>query len=87
MLRRVAKWLRNPRRYVPLAIKLAQQPLCYPFRSAPFFLQGQMDISPRSRWHNPEFTVSTGGFYPKNSAVERRICDLEPKKPRAKKGK
>jgi O-methyltransferase len=39
-------------------------------------MQGQMDISPRARWHNCEFTKATGGFYPPNSGETRRIHDL-----------
>jgi O-methyltransferase len=36
-----------------------------------------MDISPRSLWHNPEFTATTGGFMIREDPVERRVCELE----------
>ena len=52
MLRKVLKLFTRPRQYVPLALKMAQQPLCYLFRRRPFFLQAQMDIHPKCRWHN-----------------------------------
>lgn len=38
-------------------------------------MQGQMDISPTSRWHNPDFARATGGFFPPGE--QRRICNLE----------
>ena len=47
-------------------------------KNTSFFLQGQMDISPRSRWYNREFEQETGGFFPENSREGRRIYDLEP---------
>lgn len=47
-------------------------------KNTSFFMQGQMDISPRSRWYNREFEEETGGFFPKSSRDGRRICDLEP---------
>jgi len=48
------------------------------FVNTSFFMQGQMDISPRSRWHDKKFVDDTGGFYPQNSEVERCIINLEP---------
>jgi len=48
------------------------------FRNTAFFMQGQMDISPRSRWYNRELVQETGGFFPAHSREGRRICDLEP---------
>jgi O-methyltransferase len=47
-------------------------------KNTSFFMQGQMDISPRSRWYNKEFEQETGGFFPKNSRDGRKIFDLEP---------
>ncbi len=78
MLSRVGRLLRDPRRHVPRLLKMTQQPLCYLLRRAPFFLQGQMDIHPRSRWHNPEFVELTGGFFPSADSAAREISDLEP---------
>lgn len=78
MIRQLTKLIRNPVRYVPLTFKVAQQSLSYLFRNGAFFLQGQMDISPRSRWFSPEFVARTGGFFPAGDRGARRICDLEP---------
>ena len=47
-------------------------------KNTSFFMQGQMDISPRSRWYNKEFERETGGFFPKGSRDGRKIHDLEP---------
>jgi len=78
MFQKFIKLIRNPKKYVPLAIKVVQQPLCYLFRNTAFFMQGQMDINLKSRWYNPELNEFTGGYFPKNNNVERRICNLEP---------
>lgn len=78
MFNKVARVLTNPQQYFPVAIKMTQQPLCYLFHRASFFLQAQMDISRKSRWHNPSFVDLTGGFYLKNDDVQRQICDLDP---------
>jgi O-methyltransferase len=47
-------------------------------KNTSFFMQGQMDISPRSRWYNQELVQETGGFFPKDSREGRCIHDLEP---------
>lgn len=47
-------------------------------KNTSFFMQGQMDINPRSRWYNRELVQETGGFFPRNSREGRRINDLEP---------
>jgi len=46
-------------------------------KNTAFFMQGQMDIGPRSRWYNRELEQETGGFFPKNGRNGREICDLE----------
>ena len=46
-------------------------------KNTAFFMQGQMDISPRSRWYNREFTQETGGFFPQDGQGSREIYDLE----------
>lgn len=38
-----------------------------------FRLQSQMDIHPRSLWHNPEFARETGGFFPPGDTAGRSI--------------
>jgi len=40
-------------------------------------MQGQMDISPDSRWYNKELVNRTGGFYPKTNGVHRQIHSLD----------
>lgn len=78
MIRQLKKLLRNPVRYAPVALKVAQQQLSYLFQHRSFFLQGQMDINPKSRWFSPEFVDRTGGFLPPADPVHRQISDLEP---------
>jgi O-methyltransferase len=73
----VRKLVTNPGRYLPIARKAALQQLCWMFKDASFFLQGQMDIHPKSRWHT-DFAQQTGGFFLKGDEVDRRICDLDP---------
>jgi O-methyltransferase len=46
-------------------------------KNTSFFMQGQMDISPKSRWYNKELERETGGFFPKNGRAGRQIRDLE----------
>ena len=48
------------------------------FQNRSFFLQGQMDINPKSRWNNISLRRETGGFYPKGDESKRQIKDLEP---------
>ena len=45
-------------------------------RHQAFRLQSQMDIHPRSLWHNPAFTRETGGFFPPSESPERRVTNL-----------
>lgn len=74
----LAKLLSNPARYLPVARKVLLQKLCWVFKDASFFLQGQMDINPRSRWyHGSEIVAKTGGLYLKADHVQRRVCDLD----------
>lgn len=46
-------------------------------KNTAFFMQGQMDISPRSRWYNRELAQETGGFFPQSDRSGREIADLE----------
>lgn len=77
MIRKLLKLFNNPTKYVPLAVKIAQQKLCPLFQGASFFMQGQMDINIKSRWYNPDFIELTGGFSPKGDQEQRQICNLE----------
>lgn len=79
MSRKILKLIKQPKRYVPLAAKTLQRRLCRLFQPTAFFLQGQMDINPKSLWHRPDFTFRTGGFFPKPEEAARRvILDLAP---------
>jgi O-methyltransferase len=48
------------------------------FSRTGFFLQGQMDIHPRSFWHNAPLCSSTGGFFPPDGNSGRSLSDVEP---------
>lgn len=76
-MNKLSKVIRNPKTYVLRAVHIMEQRLSYLLKNNAFFLQGQMDINPRSKWHNPEFVRTSGGFFPKNSS-ERIIVDLAP---------
>lgn len=78
MLRQLFKLVSRPRRYVPLARTVLQQKMSPHFQNTSFFLQGQMDIHPNSRWYVENFVASTGGFYPGDGSQDREICNLEP---------
>ena len=62
---------------IRLAKKL-QQSTTSLFQNTAFFMQGQMDIHPRSRWYNKEVANQTGGFFVAGDLVERSIVSLEP---------
>ncbi|MGB4548142.1 MAG: TylF/MycF/NovP-related O-methyltransferase [Syntrophales bacterium] len=79
MMDKIAKLIKGPGKYLPLFPKILLQHLCFLFRGSSFFMQGQMDINPRSRWYNPEFVRMTGGYGltgEKNG--KREIVDMEP---------
>lgn len=78
MVRKISKLMKNPRKYILLAITMLEQRISFLFKGNAFFMQGQMDINPKSRWHNPEFAKQTGGYFPKENETSRIICDLEP---------
>lgn len=46
------------------------------FKNSSFFFQGQMDINPKSVWHNPKFVNEFGGFFLKNDNIKREIVNL-----------
>jgi O-methyltransferase len=76
------KLVTHPGTYGPVALsrlEAAVQMRCARLvaRSA-FFMQGQMDIHPKSVWHNPAFRDQTGGFFLPGDDSERRIVDVDP---------
>ena len=77
-MKKVVKLFTNPKKYFPLLAVRAQKRLCSVFQNTPFFMQGQMDINPKSAWHSDEFRKLTGGYYPKDDRNGRAICNLEP---------
>ncbi len=70
--------LRDPARLTRLVRQIPLRSLTPVLRKSAFFLQGQMDIHPRSMWYKPDFVARTGGFYPPNDTQRRLIADLEP---------
>ena len=64
--------------YIARKLKKAQQHFTPWFRDSAFFMQGQMDIHPGSRWFNKDFVKRTGGFFPKGDSAGREIMSLEP---------
>jgi len=78
MIVKIKKFLAAPGYYGRQIRKRLIQALSYFFRGTSFYLQGQMDIHPKSRWHSTEFVASNGGFFPTDDNEDRQICDLEP---------
>lgn len=79
-MQKLLKLVNDPQKYFKLAINLTLQRLTRLFKNSAFFMQGQMDIHPKSRWHIPEFIENTGGFSPNpdETSVNRKIFNLEP---------
>lgn len=73
----LVKLLRDPAKYLPIIPRMVLHRFCGVFQNRSFFLQGQMDIHPSSRWRSA-LTPQTGGFMIQGDAVNRRICNLEP---------
>jgi O-methyltransferase len=46
-------------------------------RRTAFYLQGQMDIHPRSMWYKQDFVDRTGGFFPPTDRQAREITDID----------
>jgi hypothetical protein len=70
--------LRDPARLVRLAPRLTLRSLSPVLRRSAFFLQGQMDIHPRSLWYKSDFVARTGGFFAVGDTERRTISDIEP---------
>lgn len=77
-MNRFVKAVAHPGRTFARAVQLGQQRLSALFADSAFFLQGQMDVHPRSRWRNDDFVSATGGFFLPGDPVPRRIMNLEP---------
>lgn len=77
MFRKIRNAIIHPRKTLYTALVRLQQQTCGFFQSTPFFMQGQMDIHQKSRWHNPHFIKLTGGFFLNDDSQQRRIYDLE----------
>src|SRR6266550_5061352 len=75
---KLVRILRNPKYYSQRALKLILWRLSAVLGDASFSLQGQMDINPKSLWHNPQFVARTGGFLVKGDSTRRVISAFEP---------
>lgn len=64
--------------YITRKLKKTQQGFTALFQNTAFFMQGQMDINPRSRWYNEPLVTETGGFYPLENKIKRKVSPLEP---------
>ncbi len=67
----------EPMKYVRLIPKVCIQYMSIIFDKTSFYLQGQMDIHPSSRWYSKKLVEQTGGFFVKDKLPEQRIMDLE----------
>ena len=75
-LSRLQRIFSSPSKYYALLPKLLMQRVAPLFAHASFRLEGQMDIHPSSRWHDPKFTGQFGGFHLPGKAP-RTIADLD----------
>ena len=51
---------------------------CALFSRSGYYLQGRMDLDPRSWWYNPDVVAATGGFMVPGDPVKRTVLTLEP---------
>jgi O-methyltransferase len=51
---------------------------CRRHANSGFYVQGRMDLDPKSWWHNREAAASTGGYRVPGDTVSRQVLDLEP---------
>ena len=77
MIQLLEKIAGDPKRYLRLVPKLALQRATALFAGTSFRLEGQMDINPLSRWHDPAFTDQFGGFQ-LPGGEPRTIVDIDP---------
>ena len=77
-LYRLKQFVLHPGQLVRRLVIRGQMRCAHWLTKAPFFLQGQMDIQPGSRWHNPEFAKMTGGFFLPHDTTFREIVNLDP---------
>ena len=47
-------------------------------RPSGFYLQGKMDIDPRSWWHNPDFLAVYGGYRVPGDTAARQLFEADP---------
>src|SRR5947209_6112520 len=43
-----------------------------------FYVQGKMDLDPKSWWHNTDAIAATGGYWVPGDSAKRKVLDLEP---------
>lgn len=88
---KIGNLLSNPKKYLPMIpqriirilnpldkqkLKVIGQSISHLFVNTSFFLQGRMDIEPKSLWYSEEFNNQTGGFLVPNDKVTREVIDL-----------
>jgi O-methyltransferase len=75
---RLGKVLGNPKHYLQRALKLLLWKFSAILGDAPFFLQGQMDINPKSLWHDRDFVAKVGGYFIKGDRTPRVVSSFDP---------
>ncbi|MDX1951697.1 MAG: TylF/MycF/NovP-related O-methyltransferase [Verrucomicrobiota bacterium] len=78
MLGQLWKLITRPGKYLPIAIRDAQERFAPRMVNSAFFLQGQMDINPRCKWHRPDFIKQTGGYFVPGDPIKREIAPFYP---------
>ena len=78
MFEKIRKFMRSPGLYTRRIGRLCQKLASGIWGEQSFFLEGQMDIHPKSLWHEPRFVAEFGGFQIPGEAHPRRIEKLVP---------
>ena len=76
MIYRLLNLLKNPRRAIARGIQDLLLKVTPAMANRAFFLQGQMDLNPKSRWHRMDFVERNGGFFLKGDTVRRQIVEF-----------
>lgn len=74
MIRRLKNFLTDPRRGLERVTQKLLLKATPKLANSAFFLQGQMDINPKSYWHRADFIARNGGRFVKDDSVKRQIA-------------
>lgn len=78
VLHMIGRFVMHPKEFVVAVLSFNQRRQIDNAAKSAFFIQSQMDINPKSNWHDAEFIRQTGGYHIPDDNVDRIIDDLDP---------